>query len=416
MVHYIMVQVAILIPVVVRGSHQFYNISRAIVDETCRRPALTEADYPAYVALEMGVQHSLAAEFEQPFGVNSLRTGLAGLSSFLNLDRHPDYAACHQLLVEDVLQLATFAYRIEDFPRMRILVYLANLFKLVGIRNWYRQILDERDRDGTPLDDRRAPFAKLYTAVSFRQQMLYRALAVDKLEMVKSTTKIPVNIVSLCAYPGGSPMRDLAWSNHNAYAARHGYTYRMITEVQPAYIQTPQFFKNRLIVDWTVDPNPTADWLLFVDCDAFFTNFDTQIEDLIQTYVTNTTHVLVAEDNGGINTGVMLVRRSQWSLDLFAAAMKHHHMSMAWDQSMVFYELVSRSNWNDLEVPLQYPPAGVVLVHQGHLNAYHEGTARSWNTYAWTKGDFIKHFAGCPSSETFCLDLMTQTVDDAPST
>jgi hypothetical protein len=58
------------------------------------------------------------------------------------------------------------------------------------------------------------------------------------------------------------------------------------------------------------------DWIFFIDCDAFFTDFSTSLGDLIATHSAamasqrdmEHAHFLVAEDPGGINTGVFLIR------------------------------------------------------------------------------------------------------------
>ena len=66
------------------------------------------------------------------------------------------------------------------------------------------------------------------------------------------------------------------------------------------------------------------DWIFFIDCDAFFTDFSTSLGDLIATHSaamasqatasTGQAQFLVAEDPGGINTGVFLIR----NLDMVA--------------------------------------------------------------------------------------------------
>jgi hypothetical protein len=60
---------------------------------------------------------------------------------------------------------------------------------------------------------------------------------------------------------------------------------------------------------------------------------------------------------------------------------------------------------------VEYPPPGVALLPQRFLNAYHVDTARGWGAYGWRPGDFIKHFAGCPWQEPFCLELMAELVE-----
>ena len=62
----------------------------------------------------------------------------------------------------------------------------------------------------------------------------------------------------------------------------------------------------------------TKEWIFFIDCDAFFTDFETSIGRLLATYSDDhadraaaaAVQFLVAEDPGGINTGVFLIRVS----------------------------------------------------------------------------------------------------------
>ena len=62
--------------------------------------------------------------------------------------------------------------------------------------------------------------------------------------------------------------------------------------------------------------NFPKDWIFFIDCDAFFTDFSTSLGDLIATHGASmasqrsagAAQFLVAEDPGGINTGVFLIR------------------------------------------------------------------------------------------------------------
>ena len=50
----------------------------------------------------------------------------------------------------------------------------------------------------------------------------------------------------------------------------------------------------------------SPDWVFFIDCDAFFTDLQTSLTDILATYGVSESdgpHFLVAEDPGGINTG-----------------------------------------------------------------------------------------------------------------
>lgn len=393
----------------VLGGEHFTRISRVIVEETCASLPSDQAE--AYVEFEAAIQHAATLEFSPPYGRESLRVGLEGLRQFLDKSRLIDYTMCHELIVDNIMRLADYALLIGDVNRMRMLVQTGNLFKLVGIRNWYRKILLEQDTFGVSLDGRRAPYAKLYTLVSYRLQSLYNGLSVERKDVVKSPHTSSISIKSICAYPQGSQVTQLASMNHHKYSTLHGYDYELITKVPSEFDENPQFYKIQLLIDWLTPPQSRDEWLMLIDCDAFFTNLEIRVEDIIRTYSSRDEEhdILVAEDNGGINTGVVLVRRSEWARVFFKSAQSHSHMNMSWDQSMILYELLLRSGMLK-GGPVRYPPAHVQFVHQANLNAFHEGSARSWNTYAWTPGDYVKHFAGCPAEEDYCLGLMNTTV------
>merc|ERR1719420_548782 len=161
------------------------------------------------------------------------------------------------------------------------------------------------------------------------------------------------------------------------------------------------------------------DWVFFIDCDAFFTNASTAVADVLETYGSGGSggpHFLVAEDPGGINTGTLLFRRSEWSL-AFLERVAASQFGIAWDQSMFFWEML-RPGLLELELgsawdgsapaDLALPPE-VSLVHQAHLNAFVPPASRDWHAYEWQPGDFVRHFAGCPWQEKPCLAMMEET-------
>mmetsp|Transcript_86795 Transcript_86795/g.250751 ORF Transcript_86795/g.250751 Transcript_86795/m.250751 type:complete len:84 (+) Transcript_86795:2-253(+) len=75
---------------------------------------------------------------------------------------------------------------------------------------------------------------------------------------------------------------------------------------------------------------------------------------------------------------------------------------------MFFWEVL-RSGIMDLKKDWELPPE-VAFVHQAHLNAFVPPASRDWSAYEWQRGDFIRHFAGCPWQEPHCLGLMRETV------
>mmetsp|Transcript_15767 Transcript_15767/g.37054 ORF Transcript_15767/g.37054 Transcript_15767/m.37054 type:complete len:213 (-) Transcript_15767:180-818(-) len=165
---------------------------------------------------------------------------------------------------------------------------------------------------------------------------------------------------------------------------------------------------------WPEDP---ADWVFYVDCDAFFTNFDVRIADILATYnAEESVGFLVAEDPGGINTGTLLFRNIPWTLDYLARVLASP-FHIAWDQSRFFLELLKPELFKVMpEDPLAEPkdfqlPSPVRFVHQAHFNAFVPPASVDWHAYEWQQGDFVRHFAGCPWQEKHCLRLMQETAE-----
>lgn len=237
-------------------------------------------------------------------------------------------------------------------------------------------------------------------------------------------TRPSVEIHSICTYqldPSSNtgpqcPLPGLSVPNHKAYAERHGYRYVLHTEL-PLPDREAHYSK-MLIVHEALRGLNAPDWVFFIDCDAFFTDASTSIADVLHTYGASGPagpHFIVAEDPGGINTGTLIFRRSDWSL-AFLERVAASQFSIAWDQSMFFWEilrpnlleLVQEPSGSVLDFAL---PAEVAYAHQAHLNGYVPPASRDWSAYEWKPGDFVRHFAGCPWQETHCLGLMRQTAE-----
>ncbi len=76
------------------------------------------------------------------------------------------------------------------------------------------------------------------------------------------------------------------------------------------------------------------DWLVYVDCDAFFTDMTLDLRLLIAAVeqIKPGVNFIVAEDSGGINTGVFMVKVSPWSVEYFRRVAVAPYTT-AWDQS-----------------------------------------------------------------------------------
>ncbi|CAE7539754.1 MNN10 [Symbiodinium sp. CCMP2456] len=210
------------------------------------------------------------------------------------------------------------------------------------------------------------------------------------------------------------PLPELSVPNHRAYSERHEYKY-VLHEELPLPDREAHYSKMLVIHQAFLAPDP-PDWVFFIDCDAFFTDARTSLQDILETYGAGGAagpHFLVAEDPGGINTGTLLFRRSEWSLS-FLEQVASSQFAVAWDQSMFFWEILKAGLLAEqlepslLQADYMWPPE-VALVHQAHLNAYVPPASTDWSAHEWREGDFVRHFAGCPWQEPHCLGLMRET-------
>merc|ERR1712107_112806 len=115
--------------------------------------------------------------------------------------------------------------------------------------------------------------------------------------------------------------------------------------------------------------------------------------------------------------GVLLFRRHDWTRNFLRQVLQTPFVQV-WDQSQFFWQLLQEYNAFAVDEPAAVPQH-IAPVHQSHLNAYHSGTAESWNAYAWQPGDYVIHYAGCPWDEKFCWDKMqtsAHVIDDQADT
>jgi hypothetical protein len=153
---------------------------------------------------------------------------------------------------------------------------------------------------------------------------------------------------------------------------------------------------------------------MYIDCDAFFTDFTTSVIDIIDTYVASkpTTEFLVAEDSGGINSGVFIVKNTAWAKE-YLRKVSVSPFTTAWDQSQFFWEAIKENLFTLVPDRLRdfaLPPQ-IQFMHQRHLNGFVPPASRDWQAYEWQPGDFVRHFAGCPWQEWPCLDMMKETME-----
>lgn len=149
------------------------------------------------------------------------------------------------------------------------------------------------------------------------------------------------------AYSADYTIGALCEHVNRRYASRHGYlftsvvdTYEsMMTEIQPR--QFLGWYKILMLQRFLCDPiqrheleEKQVKWLMWIDADAIFINHDQRVEDIIA--MGSGRELILGEDSSKcclLNTGVLLIRLSDWARDLF---------NLVWEQrkyyDTFFYE------------------------------------------------------------------------------
>eukprot|EP00927_Polykrikos_kofoidii_P023644 TRINITY_DN21710_c0_g1_i1.p1 TRINITY_DN21710_c0_g1~~TRINITY_DN21710_c0_g1_i1.p1 ORF type:complete len:545 (-),score=81.26 TRINITY_DN21710_c0_g1_i1:137-1654(-) len=270
-----------------------------------------------------------------------------------------------------------------------------------------------------------------------------------------SGATLRVAVVTICAYAEDEPVRVFCRSNRRLYSLLHGYDVHFFTdasEIEPHQaaamnvldgVHKPFFWKVNAVKN--VLDTGRYDWVLWMDCDAFFMDPSRTIDSVIAAYVGNGTlatrgklpadasgqlrqrfdsesstavSLILVVDSTGLNNGVWLMRNSPWShkfltdwwhSDILSGPGRAHNCS---DQStmlhMLLYERAMHLDdaWDAIEGPV-WPPE-VRVAKQEDLQSFHDATAATALSRAWRDGDFIKHHPGCHYYKAPCQYLFQE--------
>eukprot|EP00931_Biecheleriopsis_adriatica_P120020 TRINITY_DN95172_c0_g1_i1.p1 TRINITY_DN95172_c0_g1~~TRINITY_DN95172_c0_g1_i1.p1 ORF type:complete len:368 (-),score=70.59 TRINITY_DN95172_c0_g1_i1:41-1144(-) len=349
---------------------------------------------------------------------------LAGIETLMN-NLEAAYA-CPLQATRHFRLVAEWSLALDHPKRARCLMQMGNIFKIQAMARWWNQLpAGQTEGDMSKLKRYEARMQVEYTIAVTQLHGSLQAPLRPIVRFPHGMQAPRFEVHSICTYRSdptsntGSvcPLPQLSVPNHQAYAERYGYRYVLHTEL-PLPDREPHYSK-MLVIHQAFLSAGAPDWVFFIDCDAFFTDAATSIPDILATYGAagpTGPHFLVAEDPGGINTGTLLFRRSDWSL-AFLERVADSQFGVAWDQSMFFWEILKpgllqladpASTLGARSMDFSLPPE-VVLTHQAHLNAFVPPASRDWSAYEWQPGDFVRHFAGCPWQEAHCLGLMRET-------
>lgn len=185
--------------------------------------------------------------------------------------------------------------------------------------------------------------------------------------------------------------------NHRKYCETNKYLYYEVNDFgkYSHAKSSPHWYKFEVIRECLADRN--CDWVLWIDHDALFTNFDKRVEDFIQPNA----EIIMSKDcmgerclwDYGWNNGVILLRNTErvrkfidtlcsaWISELFFVL---QHASITWfhEQSAMEWLFENVDEWKG--ICTEIPAKG--------FNSYIVERAEVGN--AWEKGDFILHLAG----------------------
>jgi hypothetical protein len=212
---------------------------------------------------------------------------------------------------------------------------------------------------------------------------------------------------------------DIALDNHHRYATKFGYDYifrnNLITErffdkqSRSPLFQLGLYWQKIQATKDALDEG--YEWVLWVDPDILFTNFDMRIEDIIANYRLNHEEFLVAHENFCFaNTGVFLIHQSQWShqmLEHIASLHSEYKDTLLPEQLAVqdyvlgFIFLGNDGRWQITpEEERNYykkPIKNTAILPQRAMNSFYKGNfwlpGSTSEGSVWQPGYFLAHFA-----------------------
>jgi len=198
---------------------------------------------------------------------------------------------------------------------------------------------------------------------------------------------------AICTVALGDSYRkvvDYCLQSQQRYADRADADYVML-QLKPAHTHHhPAWFKVALVFKCLKEG---YDRVLFIDADAMVTNYDISLDQLFAPLEGRREVLLLAEDEAGLNTGVMLAKKSPATYRLLDLIWTHnlgHHVTN-WEQQAL------------IDLMNSYPVVKDYVLIAPDAKAFNsfpyerEHYFRLIQQNNWTPGDFICHFSGIRS-------------------
>lgn len=233
-----------------------------------------------------------------------------------------------------------------------------------------------------------------------------------------------------------------AIDNHRRYAAKHGYDYvfrnNLITtrfldgEAGNKVFRFGLYWqKIQAVTDALYEEDasgkPLYDYVVWVDADAIFTNFDITFEEVIERFGAGKDFLIANEGFSKANTGVFIVRNSAFGRQMMEdiaithSEYKHKILPEQFAVSDYIHGYVYKNPRGEIYVePIEertYDRKLLIrqasIVPQRVLNSWYEG----WFPFAfseeevWQPGDFIAHFAVAKDRNRVLQELLQCFLD-----
>ena len=236
-----------------------------------------------------------------------------------------------------------------------------------------------------------------------------------------STDEHKVEIVSYCYYPGnGTQLPRWSRENKNAYADHWGISIKHYNT--PLARDSHAWMNKLLALEGSLASD--VDWVMWVDCDAFFMNWEVHPQSVLAS-TPNSANLVISEDANMLNSGVFFLRNCEWSRNflktikgLLNAPSPFSFRDNAYhEQSPMMYWLFFPTGLElgSSNLSPGYRPE-VYLVYQKIINAYPPEIALKSSFLqhdVYEKGDWIVSFNGCGSllGGEYCESMWSRYFD-----
>eukprot|EP00804_Cyclotella_cryptica_P012191 CCRYP_009879-RA/>CCRYP_009879-RA protein AED:0.34 eAED:0.34 QI:0/-1/0/1/-1/1/1/0/275 len=208
-----------------------------------------------------------------------------------------------------------------------------------------------------------------------------------------NSTTPSLAVVSVCI-PGDRFSQDyinLSHNNKRHYCQRYNATCILPTEQVSENSKTKKHKKwDKLYHIEKTLRTTNVEWVLWMDCDTAFTNFDIHWYLHLEKHLNRSKLMVASEDQGGINLGVFLVPNTVEARSFISNLYDLRHIIEA---KKLFHK-----DQSALKTVLTQQPqlkSKIEIVDQKLLNTYLDNNAGK----LWSPSDFIVH-------QVFCLDFV----------